>query len=350
MAEGSGAHTSETSMASTGLNDTVSRTKMPKSALKTISRFDRAPTTSRPLTFDQHCEHLERLHTTGSQPAELDDPEHRNEQIEKAEAEHYGFKVRVKPRSQMGSGGRTPHKTPPWMTPSHVKDALHTMRRGLRPGSEGQKIASSNMLNTLSSGISQYVLPPCFCRTVPWALVRDSFLLGGLRREDMPVVQRSAVCLSLCDMELSDKPLTEMVDASECDVVIGMSVATNVADLSRNMPRLRSLGLCENRLKQVDMQLVGDWLKGNSKLERLILQSNSIDDDGAGFLADGLVSNTVLTCLKLCDNRIGAASHDLSCLCILLCHCVHLRGRAVFVLDTLAGFSIAPTSSIALVA
>jgi hypothetical protein len=206
----------------------------------------------------------------------------------------YGERQKMKPQSQQGVGGRTPHKSPPWKTSERVRTALATLRRGVVPS-----LSSTRIVTPFIDEAPDFSKLPCYCCKLPWTTACESPLLLGV--EPPP----SNLCLSLCSLRESQLTISQLLDATACDVALGISLPINTSELCCSTPRLRGLALSENHLDVRDIDHLAEWLKGSTKLQLLAITRNSVNDDGASWLADGVRMCTSLKRLRLSENLIG---------------------------------------------
>ncbi len=218
-------------------------------------------------------------------------------------AEWYGYDEKVKPQSQHGEGGRTTHKLPPWMATPSVKSALAALKQSIMEGdSAGDSAVERMAMGIISSETPAYPISPCYCRAIPWSIASASPLLAGIEP------QHCTSCLSLCESRDSEQTLRQLLEGTNCDIVLGTSLRINTSDLCHSVPEMRVLGLADNLMKAGDIDQLSDWIKGSTKLQALTINRNSINDDAAAGLADGVRMCTSLSRLLLNDNAIGKKS------------------------------------------
>lgn len=222
--------------------------------------------------------------------------------VEIREAQHFCYPKKIKPRSQYGIGGRTQYSPPRWVLPQdeEVGDALKALKVKSQLGARAGRLAELLEQNVLDVNPE----PPIFVKLQPYNLGKGSPLLCDLERPDMHVYKNEASFISVVEVGYSKTTLTKTIDSSKLDVVVANGVRLNITELCRCMPRIRSLGLALNQLG-TQIAPLSLWVKGNEKLERLMITNNKLDDQGAMELAQSLCQTTTLQYLKLTEGKIN---------------------------------------------
>jgi Ran GTPase-activating protein (RanGAP) involved in mRNA processing and transport len=127
-------------------------------------------------------------------------------------------------------------------------------------------------------------------------------------------------CGSLCHLEISDSRMdsesissllkslqrnTTLISLRLNRSGLGHKNAADLADLLATNKHLKALSLCDNSLNGASIRIMAEkGLRHNKTLQTLFLSHNPIGDEGAIYLTEFLIENTVLQSLVLVDCEI----------------------------------------------
>ena len=127
-------------------------------------------------------------------------------------------------------------------------------------------------------------------------------------------------CGSLCHLEMSDtqmdsESISSLLNSIQRNTTlislrlnrsgIGPKNASDLAGLLATNKHLKALSLCDNSLNGASIRIMAEeGLRHNDTLQTLFLSHNPIGDEGAIYLTDFLMENTVLQSLVLVDCEI----------------------------------------------
>ena len=154
---------------------------------------------------------------------------------------------------------------------------------------ESKDVINKKLITSLATGLSKNQT----LKTLKLEVTQISF--QGLKM----LGQALSINTGLTTLDLYDNPTyKDMDDDSEEN-------SLQILDFLKNNKSLKSLNLCANYIKDVNLKLIAEALKQNTTLTELNLSQNSIGNSSAVCISDLFKNNTTIKKLNISDTNIS---------------------------------------------